>query len=84
MNYRGLKALRAFAFGVVLSGLVIGCESGVVNQEVAVNQQNAAAKQTATKQFTSVQIQEMSVANRQLEAMSIAVAKTLTNDDMRR
>lgn len=84
MNYRGLKALRAFAFGVVLSGLVIGCESGVVNQEVAVNQQNAATKQTATKQFTSVQIQEMSVANRQLEAMSIAVAKTLTNDDMRK
>jgi hypothetical protein len=49
MNYRGLKAAKAFAFGVVLSGLVVGCENGLVKDKAVAPEQNATAQQTSPK-----------------------------------
>lgn len=83
-----LKAVRAFAGALmvvgVAGGLVVGCDSGVVTERSALpNEQSAVAKQTSAKQFTPEQIAEMSVANRQLESMSIVIAKTLADENMR-
>ncbi len=84
MKFFGLKALKAFVLAGIVSGLVVSCDSGVVGEGSALpNEQNVVAKQSSAKQFTPAQIAEMSVANGQLESMSIAIAKTLTDESMR-
>jgi hypothetical protein len=62
MNYRGLKALRAFAFSVVMSGLVVGCENGLVTEnspsEAFVNQSAVQkdASYLAAEKYVNAQI----------------------------
>ncbi len=55
MNYRGLKAVKAFAFGVVLSGLVTGCnEASQVAKTVAPEAE--AVNASASKGLQSAQL----------------------------
>lgn len=62
MNYRGLKAAKAFVFGLVVSGLLVSCENGLVTKNSlseAVVSQSAAPKDAsylAAEKYVNAQI----------------------------
>lgn len=78
MNYRGLKALRAFAFGVVLSGLAVACQDGDFLPSGTAPEQ---AVQTGTSgdKAAEVTAQDVPFLNEQLEQLSRATARALSD-----
>lgn len=81
MKYLGLKVVKTLVFSVVVGGFVAGCENSLVTEKAPIATEQAT--NAKVKNFTPEQREEISVVNRQMEGMSIAIAKTLADENMR-
>ena len=77
MNYRGLKALRAFAFGVVLSGLSVACnEASQVAKTIA---PEAEAVSVSAGKGSQVTADESRLINAQITLLAQATASAVAD-----
>lgn len=78
MKYCGLKVVKAFAFGVVMSGLAVACnEATQVAKTIAPEAE--AVNVSAGKTAIELTAQDIPLLNEQLEHISRATAKSLSD-----
>lgn len=80
MQFFGMKATKAFAIGVVLSGLVVGCnEATNPLADASISKTNASVAQSNSQ---LVQVMKQGAENTQLASLAKAVAATLVENDV--